>query len=85
MKAFETYPGLAGFYVLSHEGQLGMYDHEGKFIVDAQLTQVFGSYSAQYLKSYLPNPDQDSFRLLFIMRRRRNLGIPKPFSWRSRF
>ena len=66
MKAFETYPGLAGFYVLSHEGQLGKYDHEGKFIVDAQLTQVFGSYSAQYLKSYLPNPDQDSFRLAIV-------------------
>lgn len=66
MKAFKTYPGLAGFYVLSHEGQLGMYDHDGKFMVDAQLTQVFGSYNAQYLESYLPNPDQDSFRLAIV-------------------
>lgn len=66
MKAFETYPGLAGFYVLSHEGQLGMYDHEGKFIVDDQLTQAFGSYTAQYLKSYLPNPDQEGFRLAIV-------------------
>ncbi len=66
MKTFETYPGLAGFYVLSHEGQLGRYDREGKFVVDVQLTQAFGSYNAQYLKSYLPNPDQDNFRLAIV-------------------
>ena len=63
MKAFATYPGLAGFYVLSHEGQLGVYGHDGKFVVDDQLSQVFGSYNAQLLKSYLPAPNQENFRL----------------------
>jgi hypothetical protein len=66
MKAFETYSGLAGFYVLAHDGQLGMYDREGKFVVDARLTQLFGSYNAQYLKAYLSNPDQDNFRLAIV-------------------
>jgi hypothetical protein len=66
MKVFEIYPGLAGFYVLTHDGQLGVYDRDGKFIVDVRLTQVFGSYNAQYLKSYLPNPDQENFRLAIV-------------------
>ncbi len=68
MSAIRTFPGLVGFYVLTPEGQLGFYDQDNKFVVDAKLTKAFGDYNMRYLMAYLRNPEQGSFRLALIHR-----------------
>ncbi|MBI3546115.1 MAG: cyclic nucleotide-binding domain-containing protein [Gammaproteobacteria bacterium] len=66
MSVIKTFPGVVGFYVLTSQGQLGFYDQDKKFVVDAKLTEVFAAYLQQYLKIYEKNPDQENFRLALI-------------------
>jgi hypothetical protein len=66
MSAIATFPGLGGFYVLSPDGQLGFYDQNNKFVLDAKLNKTFADYNRQYLMTYLRNPEQGNFRLAII-------------------
>lgn len=68
MNTIGTFPGLIGFYVLTPEGQLGFYDQDGKFIVDAKLMKAFADYNMRYLMTYLQNPHQGNFCLAIIYR-----------------
>jgi len=68
MSTIETFPGLAGFYTLTPEGQLGFYNQDNKFVLDTKLTKTFIDYNGRYLMSYLQNPAQGSFRLAIIHR-----------------
>ncbi|MDH5511620.1 MAG: cyclic nucleotide-binding domain-containing protein [Gammaproteobacteria bacterium] len=68
METIKTFPGLAGFYVLTPEGQLGTYDPDGNFAVDGKLTKAFEDYNKQFLMSYFQNPAKGSFRLAIIHR-----------------
>ncbi len=68
METIETFPGLIGFYVLTPDGQLGTYNQDNKFVVDAKLTKVFADYNRRFLMSYLQNPEKGNFRLAIIHR-----------------
>ncbi len=68
METIKTFPGLIGFYVLTPEGQLGTYNQDGKFVVDAKLTKAFEDYNRRFLMAYLQNPAKGSFRLAIIHR-----------------
>lgn len=68
MATIETFPGLIGFYVLTSDGQLGTYDQDRKFVVDAKLTKAFAEYNRRFLMTYLQNPAQGNFRLAIIHR-----------------
>lgn len=68
MEIIKTYPGLLGFYVLTPEGQLGTYDQNGNYVVDAKLTKAFSDYNRRFLMTYLQNPMQGNFRLAIIHR-----------------
>ena len=59
---------MVGFYVLTPDGQLGFFDQDNKFVVDAMLTKTFGDYNTRYLMAYLRNPEQGNFRLAMIHR-----------------
>ena len=66
MNVIATFPDLAGFYVLTPDGQLGFHDQNNKFVLDAKLNKTFAEYTKQYLMTYLRNPDQGNFRLAII-------------------
>lgn len=68
METIETFPGLIGFYVLTPDGQLGTYNQDNKFVVDAKLTKAFADYNRRFLMSYLQNPEKGNFRLAIIHR-----------------
>lgn len=68
MATIKSFTGLTGFYVLTSDGQLGVYDQDGKFVVDAKLTRAFADYNRRFLMSYLQNPEKGSFRLALIHR-----------------
>ena len=68
METIKTFPGLIGFYVLTPEGQLGVYDRDGEFVVDAKLTKAFEDYNRRFLMAYHQNPATGSFRLAIIHR-----------------
>jgi hypothetical protein len=68
MSTIETLPGLVGFYTLTPEGQLGFYNQDKKFVLDAKLTKTFIDYNGRYLMAYLQNPAQGNFRLAIIHR-----------------
>jgi hypothetical protein len=68
MSTIETLPGLVGFCTLTPEGQLGFYDQDKKFVLDAKLTKTFFDYNRRYLMAYLQNPAQGNFRLAIIHR-----------------
>ncbi len=75
MHVFETFSGLGGIYMLTHEGQLGVFDQNKKFNVDTKLTNAFLAYNQKYLQSYLADPRQDNFHLAVICR------LEKPRPW----
>lgn len=66
MSTIGTFPGLVGFYVLTPEGQLGIFDQDRKFVLDDKLTKAFTDYNMRYLMAYLRNPEQGNFRLAII-------------------
>src|SRR3989344_4110573 len=68
METIKTFTGLIGFYVLTPDGQLGTYDQDMKFVVDAKLTKAFAKYNRRFLMTYLQNPMQGNFRLAIIHR-----------------
>jgi hypothetical protein len=68
MSTISTFPGLVGFYVLTPDGQLGFFNQDNMFVVDAMLTKTFGDYNMRYLMAYLRNPEQGNFRLAIIHR-----------------
>lgn len=68
MKTIATFPGLAGFYVLTPEGQLGVCDQAQRFVVDAEMTQALSEYNVQYLEFFLSHPDRENFRLGVVYR-----------------
>ncbi|BAV33187.1 hypothetical protein SCL_0867 [Sulfuricaulis limicola] len=68
MATIKSFPGLIGFYVLTSDGELGVYDQHGKFVVDAKLTRAFADYNRRFLMSYLQNPEKGNFRLAIIHR-----------------
>ena len=68
MSMVGTFPVLAGFYVLTSDGELGHYDKNDKFVRDAKLSKAFANYNRQYLMAYLRNPEQGNFRLALIHR-----------------
>lgn len=68
MATIKTFSGLTGFYVLTSDGQLGAYDPDGKFVVDAKLTKAFADYNRRFLMTYLQNPEKGNFRLAIIHR-----------------
>lgn len=68
MATIKTFSGLTGFYVLTSDGQLGAYDQDGKFVVDAKLTKAFADYNRRFLMAYLQSPEKGNFRLAIIHR-----------------
>lgn len=68
MATIKTFPGLIGFYVLTSDGELGAYDQDGEFVVDAKLTKVFADYNRRFLMTYLQSPEKGNFRLAIIHR-----------------
>ena len=68
MAAIKSFPGLIGFYVLTSDGQLGTYDQDGEFVVDAKLTRAFADYNRRFLMTYLQSPEKGNFRLAIIHR-----------------
>lgn len=68
MATIKSFTGLTGFYVLTSDGQLGAYDQDGEFVVDAKLTRAFADYNRRFLMTYLQNPDKGNFRLAIIHR-----------------
>jgi hypothetical protein len=68
MTTIKTFPGLTGFYVLTAEGELGVFDRDGKFVVDAKLTKTFADYNRRFLMAYLQNPEKGNYRLAIIHR-----------------
>jgi hypothetical protein len=57
------FPALAGFYVLTTDGQLGHYDQARQFVLDATLTADFADYNHKFLRAYLDRPSEPDFRL----------------------
>lgn len=55
-------------YVLMPDGQLGIYDQDKNFVVDAKLTKAFSEYNLSFLLNYHQNPEQGNFRLGLIHR-----------------
>lgn len=68
MATIKTFSGLTGFYVLTSDGELGAYDPDGKFVVDAKLTKAFADYNRRFLMTYLQSPEKGNFRLAIIHR-----------------
>lgn len=68
MATIKTFSGLTGFYVLTSDGQLGTYDQDGKFVMDAKLTKAFADYNRRFLMTYLQSPEKGNFRLAIIHR-----------------
>jgi hypothetical protein len=68
MATIKSFPGLIGFYVLTSDGQLGTYDQDGEFVVDAKLTRAFADYNRRFLMTYLQSPEKGNFRLAIIHR-----------------
>jgi len=68
MATIKSFPGLTGFYVLTSDGQLGAYDPDGEFVVDAKLTRAFADYNCRFLMTYLQSPEKGNFRLAIIHR-----------------
>ena len=68
MATIKSFTGLTGFYVLTSDGQLGAYDQDGEFVVDAKLTRAFADYNRRFLMTYLQSPEKGNFRLAIIHR-----------------
>jgi hypothetical protein len=68
MATIKSFPGLIGFYVLTSDGQLGAYEQDGEFVVDAKLTRAFADYNRRFLMAYLQSPEKGNFRLAIIHR-----------------
>lgn len=68
MATIKSFPGLIGFYVLTSDGELGVYDRDGEFVVDAKLTRAFTDYNRRFLMTYLQSPEKGNFRLAIIHR-----------------
>lgn len=68
MATIKSFSGLTGFYVLTSDGQLGAYDQDGKFVVDAKLTRAFADYNRRFLMAYLQSPEKGNYRLAIIHR-----------------
>lgn len=68
MTTIKSFSGLTGFYVLTSDGQLGAYDQDGEFVVDAKLTKAFADYNRRFLVTYLQSPEKGNFRLAIIHR-----------------
>jgi hypothetical protein len=68
MATIKSFSGLTGFYVLTSDGQLGAYDQDGEFVVDAKLTRAFADYNRRFLMTYLQSPEKGNFRLAIIHR-----------------
>jgi hypothetical protein len=68
MATIKSFSGLTGFYVLTSDGQLGAYDPDGEFVVDAKLTRAFADYNRRFLMTYLQSPEKGNFRLAIIHR-----------------
>jgi hypothetical protein len=58
-------PKIAGFYVLAGTGELGLYDADGQFHVDATLTAAFQRHNRDFIGNYLKDP-REEFRLAII-------------------
>jgi len=54
---------LSGFYVLTSAGELGAYDSDGTFHVDAVLTKRFLAFNTEFLKYYLSHLGSADIRL----------------------
>lgn len=68
MATIKTFPGLIGFYVLTADGELGVFDQHGKFVVDAKLTKTFADYNRRFLMAYMQSPEKGNFRLAIVHR-----------------
>lgn len=63
MRTIETLRAPAGLYVLTGSAELGVYNGQQHFGVDAKLSAAFAEHNTAYLKSYLKNPDDGECRL----------------------
>jgi hypothetical protein len=68
MSKITTFSSLAGMFVLTPDGELGIYEQDKNFIVDSKLTKAFSEYNRRYLLIYHQNPEQGDFRLALIHR-----------------
>jgi len=59
-------PNPSGFYALTRDGQLGVYDERKQFHLDAELTSAFREHSARLLEWYLADGDGERARAGFI-------------------
>ena len=66
MNIIQTFPNLAGFYVLTGEGELGYYERDGTFSVDAALTKSFKNYNKQFIQAYLEDTERPGARVAII-------------------
>jgi len=55
-----------GLYVLTKDGELGVYDEQKRCCLDAELTSVFKTHNLRLLESYLRDDETESIRIGFV-------------------
>ena len=68
LNIIETFPKLSGFYVLTSSGELGSYDPNKKFIINAVLSKEFADHNREFVRLHLQNPDAEGCRVAIIYR-----------------
>lgn len=73
--AFKSPLDTRGFYVVTHDAQLGTYDEAGAFISDPPLSDALAPCLRELLASYLSNPENPAARIGLLYR------APEPRLW----
>lgn len=73
MQILDALPDPSGLYVLTPQGELGYYDRQRRFRLDAALSAALSEHCRGYLQSYLADPEAGRYRVAIVYAAR----IPK--------
>ena len=68
---------LSGIHVLTPRGQLGYFDVQNKFVIDAGLSAMFADYNTRFIQTYMQSPDNADLRIALAYQ------PPTPRRWHS--
>jgi hypothetical protein len=68
---------LTGIHILTPRGQLGYFDEQKKFVMDAELSTTFADYNTRFIQTYLQSTDNADLRIALAYQ------PPTPRKWSS--
>jgi hypothetical protein len=66
MALIDDIPDIGGFFILTSNGELGAFQENKEFVVDARLSGTFSAHNKVFLKAYLKDPNQKGDRIAVI-------------------